>query len=97
MIELVSKNEDYFIQSVMNQAEKDMKEDNKLKEKRQYKIVHRIEELDTIISRLYEDSVTGKMSVERFSQLTERFEQEQASLKEENEELQRELKESKEK
>ena len=41
----------------------------------------RYNELDTIIQRLYEDHVVGKLSEERFAKLSEGYEQEQAELK----------------
>ena len=41
----------------------------------------RIVELDTIIQRLYEDNVTGKLTDERFAKLSATYEQEQAELK----------------
>ncbi len=41
----------------------------------------RINELDAIIQRLYEDHVMGKLSAERFEKLSEGYEKEQAELK----------------
>ena len=40
----------------------------------------RIEELDTIISRIYEDKVTGALSAERFAKMLTGYETEQAKL-----------------
>lgn len=40
----------------------------------------RILELDSIISRLYEDNVSGKISDERFAKMSEDFEKEQRNL-----------------
>ena len=40
----------------------------------------RITELDTIIQKLYEDNVCGKLSDERFVKLSAGYEQEQAEL-----------------
>lgn len=47
----------------------------------------RIDELDAIIQRLYEDRVVGTLSAERFSKLSEGYEQEQAALRRSVEEL----------
>jgi len=55
--------------------------DNSLKQER------RIDELDAIIQRLYEDRVAGTLSAERFAKLSEGYEKEQATLKQSVEEL----------
>lgn len=47
----------------------------------------RIAELDTIISRIYEDHVAGKMDDARFAKMLDGFEREQAALVEETETL----------
>jgi hypothetical protein len=41
----------------------------------------RVDELDTIIKRLYEDNVTGKLTDERFMKLSREYELEQEKLK----------------
>ena len=46
-----------------------------------------MDELDTIIRRLYEDSIHGKLSDERFMKLSQGYEQEQKSLQVQVEEL----------
>lgn len=43
---------------------------------------HRVEEIDKLIQRLYEDSVNGKLSDERFNKLSETYESEQKELTE---------------
>lgn len=49
--------------------------------KRQYEQqARRIKEIDTIILRLYEDNVCGKLSDERFAKMTADYEQEQRTL-----------------
>ena len=40
----------------------------------------RVQKLDTIIQRLYEDNVEGKISDERFSKMSESYEDEQKAL-----------------
>ena len=52
----------------------------------------RINELDRIISKLYEDNVLGKLSDERFIKMSRDFEQEQKDLKNSAEILRDELK-----
>ncbi len=44
------------------------------------KVEHRKKELDTIINRLYEDHVIGKLSEERFNKMLESYEKEQSTL-----------------
>ena len=44
----------------------------------------RILELDDVISQLYEDNVSGKISDERFAKMSEKFEEEQRGLQSEN-------------
>jgi hypothetical protein len=53
----------------------------------------RVAELDTIIKRLYEDSISGKLTDERFIKLSSDYEREQDSLKSLIEEKRKELKE----
>ncbi len=45
------------------------------------KSIKRIDELDRIISKLYEDNVLGKISDERFATLSKGYESEQEQLK----------------
>ena len=45
------------------------------------KVKHRIEEIDTLIQRLYEDNVKGKIDDERFATLSASLETEQKALK----------------
>ncbi|MFZ2409186.1 MAG: DUF4368 domain-containing protein, partial [Lactococcus raffinolactis] len=91
VIEQVTKDEDYFVQSVMKQANIEQEKVNHAREKQLAKITHRIDELDTIISKLYEDSVTGQLSSERFTKLSETFENEQSNLIAEKLELETEI------
>ena len=46
------------------------------------KNTRRMNELDTIIQRLYEDNISGKLTDERFKKLSEAYEQEQTALRE---------------
>ena len=77
----VKDDEDAFVERVMrNKLRTQMAEQEKAK--RQFeKQERRIEELDAIIQRLYEDHVTGKLTEERFAKLSSGYEQEQADLK----------------
>lgn len=55
----------------------------------------RISELDSLFQRLYEDSVSGKITDERFSKMSVAYESEQAELKKECAKLEAELAEEK--
>jgi hypothetical protein len=44
--------------------------------------VRRFDELDAVISKLYEDSALGRVPLERCQTLMEKFEAEQSELKE---------------
>jgi DNA invertase Pin-like site-specific DNA recombinase len=52
---------------------------------------HRITELDLLFQRIYEDNATGKISDERFMQLSGVYESEQSELKQQNKHLQTEI------
>jgi hypothetical protein len=51
----------------------------------------RVAELDTIIGRLYEDSVLNRISFDRFGTLLDRYETEQSDLRKRHVEVQKEL------
>lgn len=87
----VSEYEDEFVKMVMDA---DMQQHNKelaqkkksLKEKEK-----RLTALDDLFIRIYEDNANGKISDERFMQMSQRYEAEQQTLKSEIEILQQEL------
>ncbi len=93
---LVSTNKEHFIQLMMKQADKDQQQANRQSEAQLTKIYARINELDAIISRLYEDSALGQLTPERFTKLSESFELEQQTLMKEKETLEHRLQETKE-
>ncbi|MCI5537108.1 MAG: recombinase, partial [Oscillospiraceae bacterium] len=41
---------------------------------------HRIDKIDRLIAKLYEDNFAGKLSDERYSRMTAKYEKEQADL-----------------
>ena len=55
------------------------------------KIHSRIQELDKIFQRIYEDNISGKLSDERFMKLSKGYEEEQHTLQEEQTSLEKEL------
>jgi len=73
--------QDRFVKMVMDT---DMKQQNKelAKKKKQFSEAEwRIEELDAIFKRIYEDNISGKRSDERFAKLSREYENEQSELK----------------
>lgn len=91
VIRYVSDYEDEFVQMVMDT---DMRQRNKelsQKKKRLTEIHSRIQELDKIFQRIYEDNISGKLSDERFMKLSKGYEEEQHTLQKEQTSLEKEL------
>ena len=83
----VKDDEDEFVRQVMkNKLTAQMAEQEQAKRQLE-KQERRIKELDTIIQRLYEDHVMGKLTVARFTRLSEGYEREQSELEASTESL----------
>jgi len=84
----VRDNEEEFVQKIREasaiQQDKAMKAHKKLISKN----AKRIAELDLLFRRTYEDNISGKLSDERFQQLSKGYDSEQLELKQRNSELQ---------
>ena len=63
----------------------------KVGRKKLAKAEKRLDELDRLFIRLYEDNVGGKVSDERFAMMSKTYEDEQAALKDEVQALRREI------
>ncbi|MBR0164725.1 MAG: recombinase family protein [Lachnospiraceae bacterium] len=72
---------DDFIHDMLTQDEASRKAELAQKRKALSGAQKRMEELDRIIQRLYEDSVFGKLSDERFQKLSAQYEAEQKEIK----------------
>ena len=72
---------DDFIHNMLAQDEASRKAELAQKRKALSGAQKRLEELDRIIQRLYEDSVFGKLSDERFQKLSAQYEAEQKEIK----------------
>ena len=79
-----------FMKLLMAQTEDGDKRKTAARKKELEAAEKRMGELSAIFKRLYEDSETGRISDERFSELSADYEQEQAALKERVAELRRE-------
>ena len=82
VIAYVQEDEGEFVRLVMkNQSAAQAAEQEQAKRLLE-KNTRRVDELDAIIQRLYEDNVSGKLSDERFKKLSDAYEQEQTALRE---------------
>ena len=79
--------EDEFVRCVMENKMAMQREEQEQAKRKLDKQERRINELDSIIQRLYEDRVSGTLSAERFAKLSEGYEKEQAALRQSTEEL----------
>ena len=74
------EHEDDFLQLITNNSEKELNRELKDSRKEYEQAKARINKLDTIIQRLYEDNVEGKISDERFIKMSATYESEQKEL-----------------
>ncbi len=86
-----ARHEARFMKLLTEQTEDGSKRRNAAKKKELEAAEKRIAELSAIFKRLYEDSVTGRISDERFTELSADYEAEQKELKEKAATLQSEL------
>ena len=84
---------DDFTQEMLMQDEASRKAELTQKRKALSGAQKRMEELDKIIQRLYEDSVLGKLSDLRFQKLSAQYETEQAEIRQLSETLERAIQE----
>lgn len=74
--------EDDFLKAVMGSTQKTAESERKRKQKELSAARARGDELDGLFERIYEDNLSGKLSDERFSRMSQRYEAEQLELKE---------------
>lgn len=86
-----AKHEARFMKLLIEQNEDGDRRRNAAKKKELDTAEKRIDELSAIFKRLYEDSVTGRISDERFTELSADYEAEQKELKERVARLREEL------
>ena len=86
-----AKHEARFMKLLIEQNEDGDRRRNTAKKKELKTAEKRISELSAIFKRLYEDSVTGRISDERFTELSADYEAEQKELKERAARLREEL------
>lgn len=94
MMAFANTNEKKFVELLQKTDARKRKTDTEQKRKALSKAETRISELDRLMQRIYEDSVSGKITEERFMILSQTYEQEQHDLKETAKALQAELSQS---
>lgn len=87
----VKNHEADFVQQVRETSEIRQEEAAKSHKRKIAKGQKRIAELNTLIRRIYEDNVSGKLTDKRFEVLSQEYEQEQAELEQSIVQLQSEL------
>ena len=87
VVAYAQEDEAEFVRRVMENKTAVQRTEQEQAKRKLEKQERRISELDTIIQRLYEDHVMGKLSAERFAKLSGSYEQEQAELKQSAEKL----------
>jgi len=87
----VRDKEDEFVQKVREMASVQQAETAKSHKKQLAKNERRIAELDTLFQKTYEDNAMGKLSDERYEQMSGGYERKQADLKQQTAVLQAEL------
>ena len=69
-----------FLKKLEQQSQAQFSKDNKRQRQQLQKDEHRSKEIDSIIQKLYEDNLLGKISDERFVKLSQAYEEEQKQL-----------------
>ena len=82
LTKFASHYEDDFVKAVMGSSQQSVALDRKFKEKELATLQARDEELDGLFERIYEDNVSGKLSDDRFSKMSRRYEDEQKEISE---------------
>ena len=75
-----SQYEDDFVNAVMGHSQEAQQQERSGKQKELNSLLARDKELDFIFKRLYEDNVSGKITDERFSKMSRKYEDEQGEL-----------------
>jgi hypothetical protein len=81
VLSFAAKDERAFASMLMEKSEAEQKRDIAAKKRLSKQKQARIEELDRLFERIYEDNVCGKLSNERFAQMSTKYEQEQKDLR----------------
>ena len=81
IVAFAKDHESEFIELVMSKTEKNLAKEQRQNQKDLDEAINRITALDTIIGKLYEDHVFGKLTEDRFIKMSSDYEKEQEELK----------------
>jgi hypothetical protein len=87
----IARNEKQFIRRVMDRSRQEQTQETAAKKQTLIKHRRRVEEIDTLIERLYADNVNGKVPDERYQKMSAKFEDEQVALKHTHDALEAEI------
>lgn len=79
-IQEVHFDQEAFLKKLKMQSQAEFSKDSKRQQLQLQKDEHRSKEIDSIIQKLYEDNLLGKISDERFVKLSQSYEEEQKQL-----------------
>ena len=79
-IQEIHFNQEAFLKKLEQQSQAQFSKDNKRQRQQLQKDEHCSKEIDSIIQKLYEDNLLGKISDERFVKLSQSYEEEQKQL-----------------
>lgn len=95
IVAFAKNHESEFVRLVMNKTEKNFAKKQRQNQKELDEAINRIAALDTIIQKLYEDHVFGKLTEDRFIKMSSDYEKEQEELKKKAEILSKNLESAK--
>ena len=81
------RNEEEFAELLARKTSQDYEREKRFRQQKLAELNARYSEVDMLFERTYEDNVSGKLSDERFMKLSQRYDEEQQSLKKEIAEL----------
>ena len=81
IVAFAKNHEAEFVKLVMHKTEQNLLKEQRQNQKELDEAVNRISALDTIIGKLYEDHVFGKLTEDRFIKMSSDYEKEQEELK----------------
>lgn len=79
-IQEIHSDQEAFLKKLEQQSQAQFSKNNKRQRQQLQKDKHRSKEIDSIIQKLYEDNLLGKISDERFVKLSQSYEEEQKQL-----------------
>ena len=87
MVSYLQKNEEEFAELLARKTLRDYEREKRFRQQKLVELNARYGEVDMLFERTYEDNVSGKLSDERFMKLSQKYDEEQHSLKKEIAEL----------